>query len=220
MGSLYWQLNDSWPTISWSTVDYFGQWKAAHYAVKKANKEIIVSTELENNNFNVYAVNDGLTVIKDVKLLVKLVNFYGLELYNAAKTIQIPPNTSTLIFKTELNKMLQQINPKSSLVTIELKKDNKILANNLFYFNPPKDLMLPKTNIDWHYKKTNKGYKISLLSEILAKNVYLDSHYDNVFFSDNYFDLLPGQIKTVEIYTDYDIDINNDLIIKTLNNCY
>ncbi len=220
MGSLYWQLNDSWPTISWSTVDYFGQWKAAHYAVKKANKEIIVSTELENNNFNVYAVNDGLTVIKDVKLLVKLVNFYGLELYNAAKTIQIPPNTSTLIFKTELNKMLQQINPKSSLVTIELKKDNKILANNLFYFNPPKDLMLPKTNIDWHYKKTNKGYKISLLSEILAKNVYLNSHYDNIFFSDNYFDLLPGQIKTVEIYTDYDIDINNDLIIKTLNNCY
>ena len=41
MGSLYWQLNDSWPTVSWSSVDHEGRWKAAHYAVKKAYKEEI-----------------------------------------------------------------------------------------------------------------------------------------------------------------------------------
>lgn len=34
MGSLYWQLNDVWPVSSWATVDYYGNYKAAHYRIR------------------------------------------------------------------------------------------------------------------------------------------------------------------------------------------
>lgn len=35
MGTLYWQLNDSWPVVSWSSIDYYGNWKALHYQAKE-----------------------------------------------------------------------------------------------------------------------------------------------------------------------------------------
>ena len=34
-GTLYWQLNDCWPVASWSSLDYFGRWKALHYAARR-----------------------------------------------------------------------------------------------------------------------------------------------------------------------------------------
>ncbi len=34
-GTLYWQLNDCWPVASWSSIDYYGNWKALHYRVQK-----------------------------------------------------------------------------------------------------------------------------------------------------------------------------------------
>ncbi|MBM3404662.1 MAG: glycoside hydrolase family 2 protein, partial [Bacteroidetes bacterium] len=48
MGSLYWQFNDCWPAISWSSVDYYGRWKASHYFIKKAFNNIILSPDTIN----------------------------------------------------------------------------------------------------------------------------------------------------------------------------
>ncbi|MCQ2294519.1 MAG: hypothetical protein MJZ67_02600 [Bacteroidales bacterium] len=39
MGTLYWQLNDCWPVASWSSIDYYGNWKAIHYRAKELFKE-------------------------------------------------------------------------------------------------------------------------------------------------------------------------------------
>jgi beta-mannosidase len=46
MGSLYWQFNDLWPVFSWSSVDYYGQWKALHYTAKRLYDNVVISVKL------------------------------------------------------------------------------------------------------------------------------------------------------------------------------
>lgn len=45
MGAVVWQLNDIWPVASWASVDYYGRWKALHYAERKMFAPVMISCE-------------------------------------------------------------------------------------------------------------------------------------------------------------------------------
>ena len=66
-GSLYWQLSDVWPTVSWSTLDYEGRWKLAHYAVKQANKPRCVLPKHAPELKAIEAINDSPVGIGGIK---------------------------------------------------------------------------------------------------------------------------------------------------------
>ena len=57
MGTLYWQLNDCWPAISWSSIDYFGNWKALQYKAKKAFENVLISYQEDTSNISIHIVN-------------------------------------------------------------------------------------------------------------------------------------------------------------------
>jgi beta-galactosidase/beta-glucuronidase len=42
-GTVYWQTNDCWPVASWSSLDYFGRWKALHYAARRFYAPVLLS---------------------------------------------------------------------------------------------------------------------------------------------------------------------------------
>ena len=60
MGSLFWQLNDCWPVASWSSIDYFGRWKALHYYARRFYNDLLVSPVMNNGTVDVYVVSDKL----------------------------------------------------------------------------------------------------------------------------------------------------------------
>ena len=60
MGSLYWQINDCWPAISWASVDYFGNWKASHYQAMRSFEKLILAPDTRNGKMDLYAVSDEL----------------------------------------------------------------------------------------------------------------------------------------------------------------
>lgn len=58
-GSLYWQLNDCWPAISWSSIDYFGEWKALHYAARDAYAPFMLYAVEVDSQLMAYVVSDA-----------------------------------------------------------------------------------------------------------------------------------------------------------------
>jgi beta-mannosidase len=205
MGTLYWQLNDCWPAVSWSSIDYFGNWKALHYQAKKSFENVLISAVIEDNRVNIHIVNDHLESVSG-QLKVTVIDFQGnnsIE-YNKEQ-ITVSRLSSELVFNEELT-----IKDKSTSV-LKVTFDNK---TRLFYFKKPKDLKLKKSPIDRTITKTTNGFLITLKSTTLQKNVFLHTKVKG-HFSDNYFDLMPNETIIIKFETEsFTLD---DLKIKSLN---
>lgn len=80
MGSLYWQLNDSWPVVSWSGLDYYGNWKALHYQAKRAFAPLLVDVVQEEETFQVWLMSDKLEDMDALTLEMQLTDFHGRQL--------------------------------------------------------------------------------------------------------------------------------------------
>jgi beta-mannosidase len=76
MGSIFWQLNDCWPVASWSSIDYYGRWKALQYYARRFYAPILVSPHVEDGALKVYIVSDK-TKAEPATLRVRLMDFDG-----------------------------------------------------------------------------------------------------------------------------------------------
>ncbi len=194
MGTLYWQLNDCWPVASWSSMDYYGKWKALQYFAKKAYKPYLLSVLNDSTNINVWLVSDELDP-DDATVAVTLMDFDGKVLYDNKLDVLTPANTSENIFSIPVKQLLGKANSKGVVLHLSLSDIRKQeLAYTDFYFEKPKDLELERAKPIINYIK-GKHYQIT--TQHLLKNLYLYTD-DDAVFSDNYFDVLPG--KTYDIW--------------------
>jgi beta-mannosidase len=220
MGSLYWQINDCWPVASWSSIDYFGRWKALHYFVKKAFKDVLVSPTIDNETLNVFVISDRLESLK-ADLVLKLIDFSGNVKWQKNIAVTIAANSSKIFYESISQELLTNVSKKSVFLWTTLVENDNILSENILYFLPVKELDLPPTNITTSVTKIEKGCRIKLTSNKLAKNVFL--HIDEIdgFFSDNYFDLLPGVDAEIDFTCEEEINnISDNLKIVTIRDTY
>lgn len=195
MGTLYWQINDCWPVASWSSTDYYRRWKALHYFVRKAFSEVLVSPIVEGENVEVHVVSDRLAPI-EVSLEVTLMDFSGKKLEEVRQTINIPANSSTKFYELAVKNLLKNHSPNDVLLLTSVFENNTLLSENVLLLAPPKDLNLPKPALRKQIRQEVGGYSVTLQSDVFVKNVFLQLEGES-FFSDNYFDLLPGEQLTV-----------------------
>jgi beta-mannosidase len=184
MGTLFWQLNDCWPVTSWSSVDYYGNWKAVQYQAKESFENILISVNAEENQYKVYIINDEL-ISKEGKLMLQLLDFNGNILWNKNSEIRMDANTSKVYFEID-QKELEKFNLNQAVLNL---KFHHAVTN--FFFVKPKDLQLENPEIKIEYLPNNE---IKISTKKFAKNIYLSQ--EDTFFSDNYFDLLPEPYQT------------------------
>ena len=198
MGSLYWQLNDCWPVASWSSIDYYGNWKALQYAARDAFEPIILATQLEKSTIKVFVVSDRLQSMEGI-LRMKWIDFSGAELWYHSTPTQVKANTATKIndFTIDPIKALGRLN--EGYLKLELEVNQEVICEKVVYLVPEKELDLPQNPaLEWNLDKQEDSlYSISLKTSTLAKNVYLNFEGTRGYFSDNYFDLLPNESRQI-----------------------
>jgi len=220
MGSLYWQINDCWPVASWSSTDYYQNWKALQYYVKKGFEQVLVSPFEEGVKFRVAIVNDRLETV-NAELKLKLMDFDGQVIWEEASLVEIPANSSKNYFDVNKSEYLRRKDSRKLVFTCELIEGGKILSKNTYYFNPFKELRLSSPIVEHLIEKTETGFDIELKTNKLAKNLYLQIGDEKGFFSDNYFDLLPNEKLVINLKTEISEEkLNEVLTLRTLDGAF
>ncbi len=215
MGTLYWQLNDCWPVISWSSVDYNNRWKALHYFTRDIFEDYLISFEEKDESLSVFVVSDKLEE-SEGKLELKLGDFEGHVTWKESNEIEIPANSSQIYF----TRAFGGFDKSSYLLNVRLTIDGTEVAEDNHYFLPIKDLQLPAPKIEKELVRTKEGYLIKLSTDKLAKNVYLSAPEEG-FYTDNCMDILPGETALIEFLTKDPVpDFANGLKILTLADTY
>lgn len=200
MGSLFWQLNDSWPVVSWSGIDYYGNWKALMYQSKRAFAPILINAIKEGDDLCVYLVSDELQDHDGVRLDVELMDFDGKAHGKWTQSGMLAANSSVLFMKKRAGELQGKLSAANSLLHFTLKaKNGATLADDVFYFAYPKDQKLPEANIETSVRRRGDAIEMTLKTDKLARDIFVEVPVQGVRFTDNFFDLLPDQRKKITI---------------------
>jgi beta-mannosidase len=195
MGTLYWQLNDCWPVVSWSSIDYLGNWKALHYQMKRSFEQLAILTEEKGGALHFYAINDGVNKFNDVVVEIQAIKFNG-EVVNEITTVPDGKRLDGIIKfdPIEIDNIIPDSDKNETFLKLTLKDGHgNTIAQNTHFFSKPKDLKLTKPAIT--IKKISST-QIQISTDVLAKDVYLIGDYH---FSDNFFDLLPNTSRIIQV---------------------
>ncbi len=196
MGSLYWQLNDVWPVASWSSIDYFGRWKALHYAVREAFKPAALLVTHNDSTVNINIVSD-LSWNRLVTLEVKIRDFSGNSLWTGSYDHEMTSRCITHSLSIPISDVISKWDRTSIVLETRLIDEGSVIDMDYHYLVLPKDLKLMEPGIGLEYYEEADKYVVLLRSSFLAKNIFLSAEGFQGQFSDNFFDLMPGAERAV-----------------------
>lgn len=222
MGTLYWQLNDSWPVVSWSGIDYYGNWKALHYHARQAFAPVYANITSFGDTLAVHLFSDLLEIQEDLTLELKSADFHGKEWKQQQLQVSLPANSVKQVFSQPLHQWVSSEDQGNRFLAVKLKdKKGNILAENIHYFARTKDLNLPKAKIEYKSKTLDGRCEIILSSKQLAKDVFIQVPMQGAHFSDNFFDLLPRERKKIIIQSaEIKKGMTPEITIKQISDTY
>ena len=194
MGTLYWQINDDWPAPSWSSIDYFGRWKALHYMAQKFYAPHAVSMTLEDHRCHVYFSNESFETT-EYSLTLSIRDLSG----NVLETYETKGNSPAFsAIETAVVDICSWEDQKDDvfLEAVIHTKDQKVLKD-METLVPYKYLNLKNPVISTEAEETNDAFILHISSDCFAPFVALDFDDADVIFSDNFFHLTDKTVQDI-----------------------
>ncbi len=195
-GVLYWQLNDTWPAISWSSIDYFGRWKALHYAARRFYAPVLLSAGRAGNRITLHLTSDLREPVEGA-VAWQLEDLNGRVIQRGEQPVRLAPLESALAADLDFS---AEVNPKTARKTIlvaSFLRDGKAVSTQVVPFVRDKHLDLQDPHLDAELTRNGDRFTISVTAVSLARFVELSFQDQETIFTDNYFDLPAG--RTVEV---------------------
>lgn len=200
MGAIIWQLNDIWPVASWASIDYYGRWKALHYAAKRFFAPVMISAEEEgelsqNPKINEYhpapleksfRLNVCNETLRDVtgEVVWALRTPDGAIVRQNQQTLTIPAMSAKWLDKVDC----ADASLTGHYVSFAFVVDDVAVSEGTCIFCAPKhfEFIDPRLTVETH------GDTIIVTSHAYAKQVWLESEDADLLLDDNAFDMNPG----------------------------
>ena len=213
MGAIYWQLNDCWPVISWSSVDYYGRWKALHYYAKRFFAPVMLSCEEQNwmtaeadmnrqhfefeKSIHLNVTNETLT---DRRILVRYAvrNAKAEILREEEQWLDVPALSSVWLDKVEL----PDIDLFHEYVSYEALEDGCVISQGTVIFSYPKYFRYVDPKLSVRVEKD----ELVVTADAYAKSVEIRNAKEDLILEDNYFDMNAGE-RRVKIISGDPIDL-------------
>lgn len=200
MGAIIWQLNDIWPVASWASIDYYGRWKALHYAAKRFFAPVMISAEEEgelsqNPKINEYhpapleksfRLNVCNETLRDVtgEVVWALRTPDGAIVRQNQQTLTIPAMSAKWLDKVDC----ADASLTGHYVSFAFVVDDVAVSEGTCIFCAPKhfEYVNPRLTVE------TRGDTIIVTSHAYAKQVWLESEDADLLLDDNAFDMNPG----------------------------
>jgi len=224
MGCIFWQYNDIWPGMSWSSVDYFGRWKALHYLARKFYAPILVSGQenLPKGTVEVFITNDLLET-RHGKLTWDVTDLDGRSLAQETAGVKIPARKSEKIKTLNLQEQIQKLGANRLLTWLKLKVDGKTVSENLVLLALPRELKLPDPKLVTSVDESEKGFLVTIKSEKPALWAWLELENTDAKYADNFIHLLPETPQTIRVQPEQSLSKDNfvkELRVRSLFDTY
>ncbi len=205
MGTVVWQLNDIWPVASWSSIDYYGRWKALHYAEKRAFAPVMISCEeVGELSERPYCITQPAPIEKSARLHVanetmktvtgtvrwQLRTPKGDILLDGREKVTVSPLSGTWLEKCDFS----AFDEREIYLSYSFESEGKVISENSCLFTAPKHFPFADPKLTC----VREGNTLIVTAQAYAKSVEIEGVDGDVRLSDNFFDMDPGE-KRVEI---------------------
>ncbi len=191
MGTLYWQLNDTWPVASWSSLDYGGNWKALHYLARRFFQPVTVAAIPDGDDIRLSLVNDTLENVT-VNINVSRLTLAGERHELTSVEAVVSPDAAVTALRIPLADI-----PKGELLAWSFTASNGTGGEGHHVIGTYKALELQSPGLSMSVEPApDGGFDILLQSDGLALFVMLESKTPGRY-SDNAFDLARGESRRI-----------------------
>lgn len=209
MGVLYWQINDIWPAVSWSSIDCYGRWKALHYEARRFFAPIHVSIEEKDLEQSARIhVSNQTRESADLQVVWEVTDTDGKSLLRDAIAVTVPPQSGADIAKIDCSSLLTERFSHDLLIWARVERDGTVISRNATGLARPKHLSLADPGLRTEVTEDDQGYVVKVQSDRPALYVRLSSSVEDLRFEDNYFHLHPAEPRSIRVARAGDPDAN------------